>query len=223
MIDTNGGAYRAAPILLAMLLVACSQGKSTQQPAASAPAPAASTASAAALTMDRHEGTPVSTTLGYGIVLNKESSLKREWFVVADPVAPVAIEGAAGVNVVYQAGERYSSGDYQYKASYKVVFKEPVTAVEIRAQLFDVFGGHVRTLSATSVSDLEGSTHLTGTWRVLSENEAASIYSSVIYVAQARTAAGKVYTIDSAQLLEQLKKVAAKITEADITPKKAEK
>lgn len=215
--------------LLAALCVAttvtlfsgCSPSSAPTQGAASAPAPVASSASSSkAFSMERYEGTPIQTTLGYGIVLNKDSSLKREWFVITDPQSPVAIVGAAGVNVAYQAGERYSSGEYQYRASYKLAIKEPVTAIEVRVQLFDVFGEHVRTLSAANVADANGELHQNGTWRVLSETEAATAYTSVTYISQVRTAAGKVYTIDSDRLLDQLKKVTAKITEKDIAPKK---
>lgn len=204
-----------------MALAACGPaGQSGGQSAASAPASAASTP---ALTMGRFEGTPVRTSLGYGIVLNKGSGLKREWFVVQDAGAPASIDGPAGVEVEYKPGERYSSGQFEYSLAYSLVAAEPLTAVEIRAQLFDVFGRHIRTLSASDVADLSGKTPLHGRWRIYSENEASEVYSSVVYVAQARTAAGKVYTIDSAPLLVQLKKVAAKITEADIESKKPEK
>lgn len=210
-------------IAAAMALAACSPaGQSGGPSAASAPA-SASAASTSALTMGRFEGTSVRTSLGYGIVLNKGSGLKREWFVVQDAGAPASIDGPAGVEVEYKPGERYSSGQFEYSLAYSLVAAEPLTAVEIRAQLFDVFGRHIRTLSASDVADLNGKAHLHGNWRIYSENEASEVYTSVVYVAQARTATGKVYAIDSAPLLVQLKKVAAKITEADIEPKKPEK
>lgn len=205
----------ALSILLATPQVACSQSAK--------PAAAPATPTKSGLTMDRSEGTSIQTVLSPNIVLNKGSGLKREWFVVRDAAAPATIEAAAGVTVTYKSGERYSSGEYQYKSNYVVTTSEPLTAVEVRAQVFDVFGRHLKTLSATEVADLDGKVPLSGAWRIFSENEASEAYTSVMYVAQARTASGKVYAINSSNLLEQLRKVASKITEADIEPKKAEK
>jgi hypothetical protein len=62
--------------------------------------------------MDRYSGLSVRTDLGYGISINKESSLKREWFVVRDENAPAALLGEVGINVIYKSGEKYSSGQY---------------------------------------------------------------------------------------------------------------
>jgi len=50
---------------------------------------------------------------------------------------------------------------------------------------------------------------------------AASVQAqSSSYVARVRTASGRVYEIDRVAVLEQIRKVARKITEADLEPKR---
>lgn len=182
-----------------------------------------SASSKSTLAMERFEGSSIRTELSPSIVLNGGSGLKREWFVVRDPSAPAAVNGTAGITVVYKPGERFSSGEYQYRFDYTVEMSEPLSAVEVRVQVFDIFGRHLKTLSTTEIADMNGKVALSGGWRIFSENEASEAYSSVAYVAQARTVSGKVYVISTPPLLEQLKKVTARITEADIEPKRSEK
>ncbi len=168
--------------------------------------------------MDRSEGTSIVTNLGYNVTLNKGSTLRREWFVIRDDAAPVQIEGAAGVNVIYKS-ER-SSGQYQYQIPYQLKAKEPVTAVEIRVHVLDVFGRLLKTLSATEVIDFSETRGFEGNWRIWSENEASEAFASVAYVAQARTASGRVYEADRTAIFDQVRKVAKRISEADLEPKK---
>lgn len=174
------------------------------------------------VTMERYSGTTVSTELGYGIKLNKESSLKREWFVVRDAGAPAFIDGDAGVTVNYKPAERSSLGQYQYRIyQYKVTAREPITAFELRMHVLDIFGRLLRTLSATEIVDLPaGSRGFEGTWRLWSENEASEAFASVAYIAQVRTASGRVYEADRAAVFDHVRTVAKKITEADLDPKR---
>lgn len=160
---------------------------------------------------------PLSPT----VVLNRGSELKREWFVITDPGAPARISGPNnGVSVIYEAGKGYSSGDYKYSSLYSVETSEPLSAIEVRAHLFDVFGRYIRTLTATEVITIQNKFSLAGKWRLASESEAGSMFTSVMYVANARTMTGKVYSINRLALLEQLKKVTSAISEADLDPPK---
>jgi hypothetical protein len=170
--------------------------------------------------IERSEGTAVTVSLGYGITLNKESALRREWFVVRDAQSPAVLDGASGVNVVYKSGDRSSRGEYQYSIPYRISPKEPITAFEVRVIVIDVFGRLVKTLSSTELINLSEPRSFEGTWRIFSENEASEAFASVAYVAQVRTAAGRVYVTDRSAVFEQVRRVASRLTEADLEPKR---
>ena len=175
---------------------------------------------ATTISIERYEGGSVVTDLGYNISLNKKSSLKREWFVVRDENSPASIVGSAGVQVTYKSGEKYSSGQYQYNVTYKLRANEPIAAFEIRVHVLDVFGRLLKTLSASELVDFSDSSSFDGTWRIWSENEASEAFASVAYIAQVRTASGRVYEADRAAVFDQVRKVARRITEADLEPKR---
>ena len=160
--------------------------------------------------------------LNYEISLNKDSTLKREWFVVRDDSLPAYIEGNMGIRVQYKQGEIPASGRYVYNASYVVKAREAITAVEARVIVIDIFGRVIRTLSTTDVFDLpEGQQKLINpSWRIYSESEASEAFASISYVAQVRTQAGKVYEVDRSAVLDQVRKVARKITDSDLDPKR---
>lgn len=173
----------------------------------------------AQLKMDSYPGTTIQTNLGYNIKLNQYSKLNREWFVVRDEASPVSIVEAAGINVSYDSkGSRY-----EYKMSYAVDAKEPVSAIELKVHVFDVFGRPIKTLVGTEVTEVDGKGYLNMSWRIWTENEASEAFASVAYISTVRTQAGRVYEIDKAGVAEQVKKVFKKITEADLEPKKDEK
>ncbi len=169
-----------------------------------------------ALSMKRSVGGAVTTDLGYNIMVNKGSTLKREWFVIRDEAAPVEIDGATGVSVVFKS-ER---SDFHYELGYDLKAKEPITAVEVRVHVLNVFGALLKTLSTTEVTDFSGRKGFSSNWRVWSENEAMEAFASVVYVAQVRTASGRVYEIDKAALLDQVCQVTKRISESDLEPKK---
>jgi hypothetical protein len=172
------------------------------------------------LAMNRFEGTPIKTDLGFNITLNKGSSLKREWFVIVDENCPVVIEDPAGVNVNYSPSSRTSPSEYQYSIQLKLRGKEPIAAVEVRVHVLDVFGRLLKTLSATEVYDFDDLNGLASTWRISNESEASEAFASVAYIAQVRTAKGKVYEIDKSAVFEQVRKVTKRITESDLEPKR---
>ncbi|WP_143434149.1 hypothetical protein [Hydrogenophaga sp. H7] len=179
----------------------------------------ASPAKASSISMERFEGQSVITDLGFNVKLNGNSTLKREWFVVRDDSAPISINGAAGVQVVYKSGDKYSSGQYQYKVDYKLEPREPITAFQIRIHVLDVFGRLLHTLSDTELFDFSESQGFDGTWRIGSENDASEAFASVAYISQVRTAKGRVYEVDRAAVFDQVRKVARRIAEVDLEPK----
>jgi hypothetical protein len=183
---------------------------------------AAPPAKASNISIERYDGKSVITDLGYGFSLNKESSLRREWFVVRDELSPVSLYGSAGVNVSFKSGDKYASGQYQYVVDYALEAKEPISAYEVRIHVLDAFGKIIRTLSATELVDFSQQqmrSH-TGVWHIWSESEAAEAFASVAYVAQVRTASGRVYEADRTAVFDQVRKVAKRITESDLEPKR---
>ncbi len=171
------------------------------------------------ISIERFDGASVVTDLGYNIALNKHSSLKRDDYVIKDESAPAFLKGPADFKISYKTGERYSSGQYLYGLNYVISPTEPITAFEVRVHVFDVFGRFMSTLSSTKLEDLTDPTVFTPTWRIFLESEASEAYASVTYIAQVRTASGKVYEIDRAAVLDQIRKVSKRIAEADLVPK----
>lgn len=171
------------------------------------------------VSMSRYDGPSVRTDLGFGIVLNRSSSLRREWFVLNDENAPASIQGKTGVSVSYNSGGRGSSGRYEYQLSYDLKSTEPLSAIKIRAHVFDVFGTLIRTLVATNIIDVSGTNSNSDVWRIWSENEASEAFASVVYISAVRTSSGRVYEIDRGAVLEQLRSVSRRISDADLDPK----
>ena len=158
----------------------------------------AATSSFGATTITTTDGGSIQTKLIANIVLNKESSLRREWVAVHDDTMPVDLVGTPGVTTIYESGgSRYSRGDYRYKATYTVRVSEPVVAIEVRFIAFDVWGDRTRALTATDIQDFApGDYPLDAEWNLYSENEASEHYASIGYVATVRTKTGQLYRAD---------------------------
>lgn len=189
-------------------LIVMASAASAQQPKAVAPS------AVPMIAMDRYEGSHVATDLGY----KTYSSLRRDWFVVRDDGAPAAIDGPTGIQVVHGTDERYPFLPFQYRMSYQLNTREPITAVEIRVHVIDVFGRLLKTLSVTELMDFSESRTFDASWRVWSEQEASDAFASIAYVARARTATGRVYEADRAAILEQVRRVARHIDPIDLEP-----
>lgn len=163
----------------------------------------------------RDDGGSITTKLGYGIAVAKDSSLHREWIAVHDVRMPVQFQGTPGVTTVYVSQDY--GGEYRYRARFEVDVKQPVRALEIRFLTFDVWGNHVRSLNLGQVADLPtGKTQLTGEWRLFDENDVESHYASIAYVARARLADGKIVEMDTAPVVEEAQKFSAKFQAKDL-------
>lgn len=185
----------------------------------------AKTAGSSGLLLSRSEGTTMVIQLGAQRETNAGSSLRREWVVVRDPGAPARIddEEKTGVTVLFRRGSSSYGGDYEYRASYRLQAVEPLAAAEVRLIVLDVFGSVVTTLSTTRVFDGEADskTPFDAIWRAWSDTDAAAAHTSIIYVHQARTRAGKVYSIDKAALLKLVKTISESATFEAIQPRPA--
>lgn len=200
-------------ILLGALLGALTL-PSAAQTAAAPVAVAYPLAPASSLRLDRHEGTALRADIGYGAVLHPNSSLRREWYVLRDDKAPLALEGAVGVTVAQE------DGALAYRASYRLHAREPVTAFELRIHLLDVFGNLIRTLAVTELADVSEPQTFQARWGLWPVHEATEVFATVAYVARVRTASAQVYEAPTAELLAQLRKVVRRVGEEDLEPRR---
>ncbi len=165
---------------------------------------------------ERFEGGSVKIDLGSGKLLNNESSLRREWYVIKDTTAPASFPEGGGLNVVYKT----AASKFQYNFDYRIAPNEPITAFEVRVHVFDVFGVQMQTLSATEVTDFTDKKFFSAFWNIFDENNAAQALTSIAYIAQVRTASGKLYQIDRSLVLEEVRKINRTFTGADLDSKK---
>ena len=173
----------------------------------------------------RDSGGSIKTELGYGIVLNKESSLQREWITIHDDAIPADLVGTVGVKTIYESEGKYSRGDYRYIAYYTVKANENLTALEVRFLTFDIWGDLLRSLSATDILDLKSgeSRKFVAKWNVYSENEVSGYYASIAYIAQVRTETGRVIKADPSVVVQEAQKFSAKFKASDLEPEPKKK
>jgi hypothetical protein len=157
------------------------------------------------------------TDLGYGIALNKESTLKREGIAIIDSRLPATLNDSARVITTYERE------NYHYVGMVSVTAREALTAFEVRFLVFNVFGDRVSVLSTTQIADVPAGATKTflPKWTIYSENEAEEHYASIGFVARVRTQAGKVIDADLTPVLAEARRFSRKLTEADLAPKPA--
>lgn len=186
-------------------------------PRAAVPEEAAAAGTSAG-TVTRAAGGSITTKLGYGFAVAKESSLQREWIVVHQPSLPVSIEGTPGVTTAYVSREY--GGDYRYRAKFTLQTREAIQAVQVRFLTFDVWGEHVRVLSYEEVADVKANTKkdVTGEWALHSENDVEKHYASIGYIARVRLADGRVVEAPTDLVVEEARKFSEKFTAAELEP-----
>ena len=166
----------------------------------------------------RKDGGSITTPLGYGIAIARNSSLKIEWIAVHHPSMPVNFDGTPGVTTRYVRKEY--SGGYRYESKFRIIVKQPIRAVEVRFLTFDVWGDHVRTLSFEEVADCPtGTREFTGQWQVYSENEIESHYASIGYIARVRLADGRVVSAPTDTVIKEAQKFSQRFTATELEPK----
>jgi hypothetical protein len=189
-------------------------------PPSSVPSPAADARGGASAlqAVTRADGGAITTTLGYGIAVAKDSTLKREWLVVHDAAFPADLDGTPGVSTVYIPKEY--SGEYRYRAAFTLTTREPIQAVQIVFLTFDVWGNHVRTLSFEEVADIPaGQKEMKGEWSLLSENDVEKHYASIGYVARVRLGDGRVVEAPTDTVVAEARKFSAKFSPSDLETK----
>ena len=134
-----------------------------------------------------------------GISFNQKSSLQRETILLNVPSCPVQISASS---LTFS----YADRGFQYKGRTTFQTQNPVSAVEIRYIVYDVFGDHLRNLSNTEAQDFAAGDHVVeGTWNVLRENDVGEHLTTVAYVAKVRLADGKVWTFQLEPLVAALR------------------
>ncbi|GIW44045.1 MAG: hypothetical protein KatS3mg077_1327 [Candidatus Binatia bacterium] len=166
------------------------------------------------------DGGSVVTELGYGtgIKVNKNSSLRRSFVTFNDPACPVQLN-SSGVTTQYDGLNR----SYYYRPLGTLTSNEPVSAIDVRFLLYDVFGDHIRTLGATYVGDIATNDAFQlgdiGSWRAW-ENEVRELYTIVSFVARVRTQSGKIWRYNEKVIGEELNKVRLKVSSGVLEPSK---
>jgi len=169
----------------------------------------------------KESGGSIKTSLSATIQINDKSSLNREFIAVHNVSLPVDLVGTPGVRTVY-VDDRM--GTYRYIAEVPIKVKEAVSAIEYRFILFDIWGDHVRTLTATVIEDLapDQVKSVSPKWNVPfnSESEVSDHYASIGYIARVRTTAGRVVEADPAAVLNEVRQFSKKFSVADLEPSK---
>jgi len=168
-------------------------------------------------------GGSIKTTLGMGVELNKNSSLEREWITIVDNRMPAVLVDLTGVTTDYESGVR-SSGKFIYSASYEAKCSEPISAIEVRFIIFDVWGKTLKTLVSEDIKDMSATSHsFSSEWNLFSENEASSYYASIAYISRVRTKDGRVLEADISAVMEQAKRFNEKFEASELEPEERPK
>ena len=177
-------------------------------------APAMAQGPARQITLDKSDGGSVVTELGYGISVNKGSTLVRRWFTLNDDTCPVSLE-RSGIQTVYKS-ERYS-GSYSFAPAGTARAAKPVRAVYIVFALFDVWGERMRNLGLSEVTDLPegGSVPFKSSWYA-SENDVSEFHTSVSFVDRVMLADGTIWRADRRAIAAKLSEVQIKVSESGL-------
>jgi hypothetical protein len=168
------------------------------------------------LTVEIVPGGPVLTDLGYGIQVNKGSTLQRSFVVINDPGSPVILRGT-GINT------KYGSDHYSFTPIGSVSASEAIAAFDVRYVLYDMYGYPMKTLAGSHVKDIAANTPFnlenTGSWYSV-ESDVSGYLTVGVFVANVRTAAGKVWRFNEKSVSRELSKLNLKVSESSLEPTK---
>ena len=169
------------------------------------------------LTVDKKEGGSVVTKLGMGIKVNDGSSLKREYTTINDSNCPVQLTDV-GIET------SYGSSSYSFRPIGNLTVKEPIVAYEVVHLIYNVFGEHMKSLSNTEITDIDGKKDFSkySSWYA-SENNVSEYLICVSYVSNVRTKSGKLWHYNFKALKDQLSKLEITFEEGYVPKKDGEK
>jgi hypothetical protein len=173
----------------------------------------------------KESGGSIQTALSRTVRLNENSTLAREFITIIDPDIPLQLTECVGIRTVYKPGEAYSNGGYVYQTTIALKATEDLRAFRVNFLTFDVWGNHVKTLSASDIVDISAGTAFTKEceWSIYSEHETSEHYASIAYVSMVRTASGAVIAGNNTAATAEAKKFSAKFQEEDLEPTKPPK
>ena len=163
-----------------------------------------SSAVAADLLVGKADGGPVVTELGYGITINKNSSLHRAWYWINDTSCPVQLT-TSGMRSEYKTTR--GTGAYAMRLYGSFTPSADVSAALVVTVTFDMFGRLVQSYAWDEISDHHASIAVDLSkdheWRT-SENDVSTLLTSVTYVRYVRTPDGKLWGADMSAVSKKL-------------------
>jgi hypothetical protein len=194
--------------LLATATCVCSRGQTKPD--------AAPTTPTRPLEVSEIDGGSASTS-EYGVVLNKDTSLHRKWYVLNDHTCPLQLSGAGVTPAIATAfvlkGDATTSSE--------------ISAIDVVAVLFDLWGDHSRNLRLLKVKDLSSNTTFplsdSETKWPADENTVKEYLTSVTYVRRVRLADGKVWLADIPAILHQITDAHLKVSKEELEERPAPK
>jgi hypothetical protein len=157
--------------------------------------------------------------------INKESALHRSWHTVNDSTCPIQLV-KAGVRT-----EEYLTGYNAVVGAFAA--KEPITALEMRFALYDVFDEHIVTLETTWVEDVAspGSFMFKNNSPVTTQrapklllfradpNDVERLLTVISFVSKVRTKSGTVWRYDPAAMVSEVARLLhSKVDETTLIP-----
>jgi hypothetical protein len=139
---------------------------------------------------------------------------------VLDKTLPAELTSCVGITTVYEQETDYTAGQYVYSSRYAVRALDDIRAFEVRFLIFNIWGRHVQTLTATEIADVSANDvrQCDGKWNLFSENEACEHYASIAYLATIRTGTGQVLEADIEPVIAEAKQLSSKFTDSDLEP-----
>ncbi|APE43619.1 hypothetical protein BOO69_09490 [Sulfitobacter alexandrii] len=158
----------------------------------------------------RGKGTSMNVDAGYGIKINRYSSLDREWIIVNDPSLPVSMEEITPRTVI-------ADRNWIHEITYRLKVDKPVSAIEVRFIPFDIWGEKSQTLTSTTIADHSaGEVRSTGRWRILSDAEAKEHFALVGYVARIKLVTGEILRADEGAVVSVAQEFSGDFTTGDL-------
>lgn len=153
---------------------------------------------------------PMQIDIGYGIIVNQGSTLEREWMIVNDDRLPVSLNAVSPTT-------RLNDRNWVYDVSYELDVSEDIQAFEVRFIPFNIWGEKDRSLSATDISDRSPGKHtVSGSWRILSENDAIEHYAMLGYIAQVKLRSGAIRHADPDAIVRAAQSFSSEFTAGDL-------
>jgi hypothetical protein len=195
-------------LLVAGLLVVancvCSSGQTKPE--------AASTTPTRALDVTEIDGGNIANA-EYGTVLHKNTSLHRKWYVLNDHTCPVQLSGA-GVTPV-------STSAFLLKGD--ATTSVAISAIEVVAVLFDLWGDHLMNLDMLKVTDFGSNATFPlsdpdSKW-LADEHTVKQCLTSATYVRRVRLTDGKIWLADMPAILRQITDAHLKVSKEELEVK----